>query len=63
MILKDKDTGDFVDRIVAGWLNGVRVEVLSAHTWAEAVAGELSERLADPRLRLCLATGATPIPV
>ncbi len=37
--------------------------MLSAETWADRVAGELSERLAHPRLRLCLATGATPIPV
>jgi len=41
----------------------VRIEVLPARSWAEAVAGELNERLAPSSLRLCLATGVTPVPV
>ena len=41
----------------------MRVEELPASTWAEAVATELSARLQGPAPRLCLATGATPVPV
>lgn len=41
----------------------MRVEVLPPDSWAEAVAGELEDRLQPSGLRLCLATGATPLPV
>ena len=41
----------------------MRVEVLSADSWAEAVSRELLDRLEPSGLRLCLATGATPMPV
>jgi len=41
----------------------MRVEVLPAGSWAEAVSGELVDRLEPSGLRLCLATGATPVPV
>lgn len=40
----------------------MRVEVLPADTWAGTVTAELNDRL-RPGLRLCLATGATPVPV
>ena len=40
------------------------VEVHPAADWADAVAGELTDRLrAKPRLRLCLPTGETPSPL
>ncbi len=42
----------------------LRLEVLPASRWAEGVAEELADRLlANPRLRMCLATGHTPAPV
>ena len=41
----------------------MRVEVLPAGSWAESVSAELIDRLAPSGLRLCLATGATPLPV
>ena len=41
----------------------MRVEELPASAWAEAVATELAARLRGPARRLCLATGATPVPV
>jgi glucosamine-6-phosphate deaminase len=41
----------------------MRVEVLAASSWAEAVSSELLDRLEPSGLRLCLATGATPLPV
>ncbi|HKY49189.1 MAG TPA: glucosamine-6-phosphate deaminase [Acidimicrobiia bacterium] len=41
----------------------MRVEVLPASSWAEAVTAELIDRLEPAGLRLCLATGATPLPV
>ena len=41
----------------------MRVEVLPASSWAEAVTAELIDRLGPAGLRLCLATGATPLPV
>lgn len=41
----------------------MRVVVLPARSWAEAVAAELQARLGRSGLRLCLATGATPVPV
>ena len=41
----------------------MRVEVLPPESWAEAVARELEGRLQPSGLRLCLATGATPLPV
>ena len=41
----------------------MRVEVSPADAWPEAVTGELKGRLATPGLRVCLATGATPLPV
>jgi len=40
----------------------MRVEVLPVEKWAGTVAAEFEDRL-GPGLRLCLATGATPIPV
>ena len=40
----------------------MRVEVLPADTWAGTVAAEFEDRLGTG-LRLCLATGATPVPV
>jgi glucosamine-6-phosphate deaminase len=40
------------------------VEVHPAADWADAVAAELTDRLrAQPRLRLCLPTGETPVPL
>ena len=40
------------------------VEVHPAADWADAVAAELTVRLrAQPRLRLCLPTGETPVPL
>lgn len=40
------------------------LRILPAATWADAVAGDLAERLrANPALRVCLPTGATPVPV
>lgn len=41
----------------------MRVEVLPAGSWAETVSHELLSRLEPSGLRLCLATGATPVPV
>ena len=41
----------------------MRVEELPAATWAAAVATELAARLQGPARRVCLATGATPVPV
>ncbi len=41
-----------------------RLEVLPADAWPGRVAAELCARLRrDPRLRVCLPTGATPVPV
>ena len=41
----------------------MRFEVLTPDSWAEAVSVELMDRLGSSGLRLCLATGATPLPV
>jgi glucosamine-6-phosphate deaminase len=42
----------------------VEVRVLPAGEWAGAVAGAWAELLGGrPGLRMCLATGATPVPV
>jgi glucosamine-6-phosphate deaminase len=41
----------------------MRVEVLPAESWPSAVTGELVGRLAASSRRVCLATGATPMPV
>ena len=41
----------------------MRVEVLPADSWPAAVTAELERRLATSGLRVCLATGATPLPV
>jgi glucosamine-6-phosphate deaminase len=41
----------------------MRLEVLPADSWAEAVSSALIDRLEPSGLRLCLATGATPLPV
>jgi glucosamine-6-phosphate deaminase len=41
----------------------MRVEVLPADSWAEAVTDAFNDRLGSSGLRICLATGATPIPV
>ena len=41
----------------------MRVEVLPTGSWAQSVAVELEGRLQPSELRLCLATGATPLPV
>lgn len=41
-----------------------RLDVLPADGWADAVAADLADRLrAEPGLRLCLPTGATPAPL
>ncbi len=38
--------------------------ILPAAAWADAVAADLAERLrVNPALRICLPTGATPVPV
>ena len=43
---------------------GPRLRVLPASAWAAAVADELLDRLAaEPRLRVCLPTGDTPVPL
>jgi glucosamine-6-phosphate deaminase len=41
----------------------MRVEVLPADSWAESVSAGLIDRLEPSGLRICLATGATPLPV
>ena len=41
----------------------MRVEVIPGASWAKAVADELEDRLEPSGLRICLATGATPLPV
>ena len=41
----------------------MQLQVLATGAWAETVAAELTRRLEPSGLRLCLATGATPVPV
>jgi glucosamine-6-phosphate deaminase len=42
----------------------MRLEVLPASEWADAVSAALVDRVAaEPRLRLCLPTGDTPVPL
>jgi glucosamine-6-phosphate deaminase len=44
--------------------DGLRLEVLPAGRWAATVADALETRLAaEPRLRACLPTGDTPVPL
>ncbi len=41
----------------------MQLQVLATGAWAETVAAEFTRRLEPSGLRLCLATGATPVPV